>query len=210
MFNFSKAYSQVNLVTRSNIVTLSNVRNAPGVDGSRDGSSQLAGTPDSFIEIANRPGGELDTRYSMTILAMVFPTGNAGPILSYQEHGLGVQVWQEEGGILTASFNRRDYAQPPSVQKDVLKMNAWNFIGASYNYDSGYATLWHDGKQVETACIGARMELATQFPVRIGAIADGGFAFSGKISSLQIFPQALGIEQVMAAAGRTTESMYLM
>ena len=212
LFSFASAQLGINLVTGSKIATSSNVTQTPGADGIEDGSLEFTGSQNSFIEIANGPRGELDTQHSMTILALVYPTGNAGPILSYDEYG--VQLCQEYGydggkGDLVVSFNRRDLAQVPEVRSAVLNLNQWNYVGASYDYETGHATLWHDGKEVQTEFIGAKMQLATQFPVRIGSLNVEGFAFSGRIASLQIFPQALSVEQVIAAAEMKTGAVTL-
>lgn len=203
-------------ISRANLATLSRITWAAGVDGKQNGSAQLRGTPDSFIEIPNRDGSGLDTRTSITLLMHVFPVGNRGPILSFHEDGLGVQIWQEgvvEGkGILTARFAWRDCSQPPTVTKAVLNMNAWNFIGASYDHDSGIARLWHDGNEVEAKFIGRKMELATQFSIRIGALATAGPAhcFRGRVSELHIFAEALGRNSVRSVGGIVPQGkMYI-
>ena len=93
VFPFSWASRKLNAVTRENIVHVSSgVRKAPGVDGDLQGALELQGTPDSYIEIPNKPGGALDTRHSITVLAFVYPTGIIGPILSYGKDGTGLQV----------------------------------------------------------------------------------------------------------------------
>ena len=198
-------------ISRANLATMSRVAWAPGVDGTPNGSIHLRGRPDSFIEIPNRPGSGLDTRTSITLLMHVFPIGNRGPILSFQEDGLGVQTWQEgvvdQKGVLTVRFAWRDFAQPPALSKAVLNMNAWNFIGASYDHESGIARLWHDGNEVEAKFIGRKMELATQYSIRMGALATAGPAlcFQGRISELHIFAECLGRESVRAIGGIVPE-----
>lgn len=175
-------------------------------DGIHNNSLQLQGTPDSFVEIPNHPGSDLDTRTSITLLMDVFPTGNRGSILSFHEMGLGLQICQDgvvDGkGVLTARFARRDFTQPPALTKAVLKMNAWNFIGASYDPDSGIARLWHDGNEVEAKYIGQKLELATQFSIRIGALAHAAQrCFQGRVTDLHIFAESLGKETIRAVGG---------
>ena len=191
-------------MSRANLATFSRV-------GWLGGSIHLRGIANSFIEIPNQAGSDLDTRTSITLLMHVFPVGNRGPILSFHEDGLGVQIWQEaleDGkGILTARFVWRDFSQPPALTKAVLTMNAWNFIGASYDHDSGIARLWHNGNAVEAKFIGSKMELATQFSIRIGAIASArpGHCFQGRVRDLHIFCESVGKEMVRTVGGISQE-----
>ena len=198
-------------MSRANLATFSRVASAPGPDGTQGGSIHLRGTANSFIEIPNQAGSDLDTRTSITLLIHVFPVGNRGPILSFHEDGIGVQIWQEgleDGkGILTARFVWRDFSQPPALTKAVLTMNAWNFIGASYDNDSGIARLWHNGNAVDAKFIGSKMELATQFSIRIGAIASAGpgHCFQGRVRDLHIFCESVGKEMVRSVGGISQE-----
>ena len=135
------------------------VQIAPGVDEVDGGSLELAGTYDSFIEIPNMWGGFADAGRSITLLAFIYPTGSGGPILSYDIYGFGVQLWHEgfygEMGVLTVYFIRRDLMEcAPPLGAPVLNMNAWNFIGVSYDHDSGMARLWHNGNEVAALSIG--------------------------------------------------------
>jgi len=193
--------------SRANLATLS-----PGVawaaesDGIHNKPLQLRGTPDSFVEIPNHPGSFIDTRTSITLLMDIFPTGNRGSILSFRESGGGLQIVQDgvvDGkGVLTVRFARRDLTPTPPLTKAVLKLNAWNFIGASYDYDSGIARLWHDGNDVEAKYIGRKLELATQFSIRIGPLnAPVQRCFQGRVTDLHIFAESLGKVTVRAFGG---------
>ncbi|XP_068745964.1 NFX1-type zinc finger-containing protein 1-like [Montipora capricornis] len=204
VFPLNGTFQGLDRISRGQLATFS-PRTVWARDQNR--SVQLMGTLDSYIEIPNRPGSDLDTRMSITLLMHVFPAGNRGAIISFQENGLGVQIWQEgmvDGkGILTARFACRDFSQRPEVSKAVLNMNTWNFIGASYDHDSGIACLWHEGNKVETKFIGQKMELATQFSIRIGALADSrqGDCFLGMVADLHIFAESLGRDAVRAVGG---------
>ena len=186
------------------------VRQAPGADGSPAGSLELSGHSGSYIEIPNFERGCADARGSITILAFIYPTGGNGPIICYERRGSGVQIWHEQEGFnvgmgtLAAVFVRRDLAFAFTIRKTaVLKINAWNFIGASYDHNSGMARLWHNGNEVETMFIGQNFHyfgLATQFPIRIGALANPwqDSFFTGRISHLHIYSEALGVENIQA------------
>ena len=206
VFPLKRAFGGLELISRSNLATFSY-----RVIWSEDDAIQFVGTPDSFIEIPNSPGSYLDTKTSITLLIHVFPFGNRGPIISFQEHGLGVQIWHDgvfDGkGVLTARFAWRDFSQPPDVSKAVLNLNAWNFIGASYDHESGMARLWHDGNEAQAMFIGKNMELATQSSIRIGALADDTPArcFRGKVADFRIFSESLERGAVRSAGGIVSE-----
>ena len=183
------------------------VRPAPGADGTPWGSLELTGHSECFIEIPNFDSGYADAKKSITILAFIYPTGGSGPIICYEKCGYGLQMWHEQDGFnagmgtLTVWFIRRDLAFALSLRKTaLLKINAWNFIGASYDHCSGMARLWHNGNEVEAMFIGQNLDLATQFPIRIGALANPwqGSFFTGRISHLHIYSEALGVENVRA------------
>lgn len=203
-FPLNQAFGGLERISRSNLATFSN---RVMWSGDEDRAIQLIGTPDSFVEIPNRPGSDIDTRRSITLLIHVFPFGNRGPIISFHENGLGVQIWQEGvvagKGVLTARFAWRDFSQPPSVSKAVLNLNIWNFIGASYDHESGIARLWHDGNVVQAMLIGRKMELATQYSIRIGALADNNPAhcFRGKVTDFHIFAESLDRNAVRTVGG---------
>ena len=184
------------------------LRFAPGADGSRAGSVELRGNLQSFIEIPNFVHGYADVAVSgsITILAFLYPTGGHGPIISYEKNGYGLQIWFEQVafsadiGNLCALFVRRDLVQAFPIRRSILNINAWNFIGISYDYRTGVVRLWHNGNVVETAFIGANFPLATQFPIRIGALDCPWQTtfFTGRISHLHIYPEALNTENIRA------------
>lgn len=189
------------------LAIVSGVRPAPGTDGTPGGSLELFGRYDSFIEIPNFESGFVDAGTSITILAFVYPTGGIGPIICYERCGFaGVQIWYEQNGFdvgmgtLVACFMRRDLAVAFTVRKTILEINEWNYIGASYDHNSGMARLWHNGNEVESLFIGANLPLATQFPIRIGAFANPWQEtfFTGRISHVHIYSEALGVENIRA------------
>ena len=191
------------------------VHHTPGADGLRGGSLELDGTFESFIEIPNFDGGWADARQSITLLAFIYPMGCSGPVISYDRNGYGVQIWQEclygGMGVLSAWFVRRDLALAFPLKKAVLHINAWNFIGASYDHVTGMARLWHNGNEVKAIFIGKNFELATQFSIRIGAWASPWQAcyFKGRISHLHIYAEALTISNIQAVGCIPPKGRYL-
>ena len=108
-------------------------------------------------------------------------------------------------GVLMAALKSRDLMfNMPAVRAASLELNTWNYIGVSYDYESSTIRLWHNGEEVERVVMGVQLELATQFPIRIGTL-DGdnynGLYFGGRIASLKIYGQALGREQIRQIGG---------
>ena len=69
---------------------LRGVRPAPGPDGYRGTSYAFRGNRNSFIQLPNN--GKLDTRRDITILAQIFHSGRAGPIVNYNTRAWGVHL----------------------------------------------------------------------------------------------------------------------
>ena len=179
----------------------SNVRPAPGPDGRSGGSTLFTGSENSYIEFPNN--GKLDTRRSMTILAWVFHSGKSGPIFHYDKRGFGVHLWMVGPRVLFVRFVRRSKGRTASVATYSKKptYRAWNYVGASYDYNSGVANLWLNSKSVASQSIG-RFELATNYPVRMGARVRDKNAFRGKISCLQVYSVPLTAKQIEGARKR--------
>ena len=207
MFPFNDECWELEYFSQDPLASISqNVQSAQGPDGSKGGSLELAGEVDSFIEIPN--DGPLDATRSITLLAFVYPMGKGGPIICYDRSGLGVQLCYNgvtsKEGVLRASFIRRDLLEiSDPLEAKVLRLNEWNFVGTSYDYNSGMARLWHNGDEVKTVYIGENLELATQFPIRIGAVNNPfkGNYFKGRISLLHIYADALTAENIRAVGG---------
>ena len=210
MFPFNAECRDLEYFSQYKLAFISqNVRIANGPFGNSGGSLEFAGEPDSFIQIPNVYDGFVDAKRSITLLAFVYPMGRGGPIVSYHINGLGFQLWHKgfnaKMGILTASFIRRDLvAANDTLRASVLKMNDWNFVGASYDHKSGMARLWHNGNEVKAVFIGENLELATQFSVRIGAVDNPhqeNSEFKGRVSHLHIYAEALTAENIRAVGG---------
>ena len=219
MFPFNADYRNLEYFSNQQLAFISlNVSLAAGADGTPEGSLELSGNSYSFIEIPNFIGGYADAGRSITILAFIYPLGGCGPIITYERCGFGLQIWQEPGelnagmGTLTAWFVRRDLAVGFPIKKAVLKINSWNFIGASYDHSSGIARLWHNGNEVEAVFIGKGFELATQFPIRIGALAAPWQEcyFTGRICYLHIYSEALTVENIQAVGCVLEQGRYFM
>ena len=178
------------------------MRAAPGPLGRPGGSIKFLGKPSSYIQFPNRRGGPLDTSQSMTVLAWVYPEpGSTGPLFNYHPNGRGVHVWLRSPGKLYARFTRRigrRYTTPVKSRRTV-QPRKWQFLGASYNRNTGTAALWKNGKKIARKFIG-RIRLATNYPVRMGAKFGDRRYFKGRVTCLQVYAVALTKAQVVRAA----------
>ena len=102
--------------------------------------------------------------------------------------------------ILPLHPNRRDLTYAAFVSKQTLNLSQWNYVGASYNYDTGEASLWHEANKVASQYIGST-QIATQFDVRLGALAMSSLKkyYKGRIACLQFYPEALSPEMIRRA-----------
>lgn len=176
-------------------VHFSNTHFVPGVEGEPDGAVRLEGNQNSYIEIESNK--QVQFQQSMTILLYINPTRNLpGPLVHYNAIGHGVQLWVQgnagEKAELMARFNKRNLDTITRLRAEVLNLGQWNFVGASYDHVTGYATLYHDGLVVQRRLIGKNLYLATRYEIRIGAVAISSLgSFNGEVACLQFYSKAL-------------------
>ena len=172
---------------------------SPGINGEPGGSIECQGRADSYIELS-KDAGNLDIRYSITILLYVYPMGSPGPIVNYKKDGHGVQIYETDKVLAARVIQRNDGRTQPVKTKEKLQSDQWHFIGMTYNYSSGLVKLWQDGREVASEKIGST-PIATQFDVRIGArqiINDDDF-FRGRVACLQFYSTALTQREIEKA-----------
>ena len=176
---------------------------SPGIHGEPNGSIEVQGRSDSYIEL-KKDAGNLNIKYSISILLYVYPMGSPGPIVNYKKDGHGVQIYESkyprDSQTLAARVNERSkLGRTKVVQKiGILTRNQWHFIGMTYNYSSGLVKLWHNGHQVAFQNIGT-IQIATQFDVRIGARQITNQFFRGRVACLQFYNTALTQRQIEKA-----------
>ena len=173
------------------------VTQAAGPDGKAGGSYQFTGQAKSYIQFPNNGG--LDTERSITMLCWLYPQNTDGPIFNYKTTGSwGVHMWVVSGKLF-ARFTKRNYQFTQGlVTSQSLELNQWQYVGASYDHNTGVASLWLDGQQVVQTNIGAGLTLGTQDDVRMGAKDGDGRYFKGRIAAMQIYNVAFTEEQVKA------------
>ena len=175
-----------------------NVQLAPGPFGQPNGSYQFSGSSASYIEFPNNGG--LDIRYSITLLAWVFLENTDGPIFHYGVDYYGVHLWIV-GGYLFCQFGRSG-SDIRMLHGGSLNRDTWNFVGASYDFVTGFARLWIEGKVYEeqNMNIGTH-ELNTSGAVRMGVVTGDNRFLKGRISCMQVYNKALTEREVHAVKG---------
>lgn len=200
LFPLNRGAGGRDLRKRSPSARLNNVQFGPGPLGRPGGSVKFLGKQSSYIQFPNRRGGALDTSHSMTVLAWVYPVGTDGPLFNYHPSARGVHLWLRKRRRLYARFMRRKgrrYTTP--VTSGGIRLRKWQFIGASYNRNTGTAALWRNGKKIARKFIG-RIRLATNYPVRMGARSGDRRYIKGRVTCLQVYAMELNKAQVRRAA----------
>ncbi|XP_027041641.1 uncharacterized protein LOC113669763 [Pocillopora damicornis] len=171
---------------------------ATGPSGGAGGSYQFFGHPNSYIEFPN--DGGLDLKNSITLLCwLYFENTRAGPIFNYKSSGKwAVHVWINGHGKLYVHFRNREYLSTsyPFWTNQSLATHKWHYIGASYDYITGMASLWVNGVRVVEENIGAGITLGTQDNVRVSVKADDTRYLTARIAAMQFYDVALTAEQI--------------
>lgn len=179
--------------------TLKAVRPAKGPDGKRGTAYRFFGRPDSYIEFPN--SGPIDTKYSITILGWIFPEGGkGGPIFQYSPDKWGVHFWitgRRSRTLFARYASRRSLAQTLPLRYRLPRLFRWYFVGTSYDYKTRIARLFVNDRVVYQRKIGRNIQLATNFPVRVGVKKGDNRYYKGKIACLQVYNMALSVKQVI-------------
>lgn len=168
------------------------VRPADGPDRRPFGSYELNGRPDSYIKIRNL--GRLDIMKSITISMWIYPKA-PGPIFHYDPKGDGVNIWFVSPDIVMVRYVTRSPRRPLPYLAGKIKKWKWNYISTTYNKKTGTAALYINRKLVSKRRIG-KVDLATNYPVIIGAKSGNTKRYRGRISCLQLYNYALTHRQV--------------
>ena len=179
----------------------SHIKFAPGPYGSPNGSVFFSGINSSYVELKN--AGELDARFSMSVFAWVHLDNSDGPIFKY---GCSMWVFRATLGVEVRFVDRKTFKVYRLYKENVLVEKTWNFIGTTYDYHTGIAAVWVNNDTVMLTSIGAKMELATQTDVRVGASSNQENHFRGRVSCLQFYDQALSVDQIIEAKARCNQS----
>lgn len=161
---------------------------------------EFAGVGTSHITIPQSP--HLDAEKSITILVWIFQTGQAGSVIQYLNNNYrSVGLHTLNANSVFVQFLERNGNTVFFSNHTVSLHNHWQYVGVSYNYDSGTAKLWIDGKDVQQMHLG-KFKLSTNRDIRIGSGQGNGDSFEGRISCIQIYDTALTKDEVTAVRNR--------
>ena len=184
-----------------------NVKFAPGPYGRQNGSFYFSGNRSDLKLIKS---GQLDTRFSIGVFAWVLLDNSSGPIYTHElpnkYYGLSLQVSHSTLGIKVRYVDRKTHSSYLLFKKNVLQAYSWNFIGTTYDYHTGVASIFVNNSIVMLNNIKAQMELATYSSVRIGAMKKQKVYFRGRISCLQVYDQALSVDQIIKLKTRCNQT----
>lgn len=132
---------------------------------------------------------------------------HAGSVIQYLNKDSDVGLYTSSTTSLSAKFadrTRKSFSSVNNGNYSVSLQNKWQYIGVSFSYNTGMATLWIDGKDVQIKYLG-KFELSTDHDIRIGGGQGKGDSFQGRISCLQIYNRALTKNEVAAVRNRCDE-----
>ena len=179
-----------------------NVTFSPGPFGNPSGSFFFSGDETSYVELNNTR--ELDIRFSISVFAWVHLDNSGGPIVFM--NGCSIWICHSTSGIEVRYVGRNTSKSYLLYKGNVLKANAWNFVGTTYDYHTGLATVWVNDSIVILRSIAATMELATQSVVEVGASRNQKKYLHGRISCLQFYDQVLSVEQIIKVKERCNQT----
>ena len=166
---------------------LSNVKAAPGPNGLPGNSFYFKRRPAAYVDLPNT--GSLDTKDSITILAMIYPEG-PGTVLEYRPSGIKVGITR--AGAIRAVFKRRTKKPSKIVRspRGRVRWRQWYYIGVTYDQKRGLATVWRESRPQTSKNVGW-IQLATQPSVRLGGGPNFRTPYKGRIACVQIYSDAL-------------------
>ncbi|CAH1272494.1 MATN2 [Branchiostoma lanceolatum] len=172
---------------------------AAGPYGDADGSFLFSGTTNSYVDIPNN--GALDVRYSCTILAHIYPTGEAGPIFNYvaTNNGWGAHLWQVSAEqLFWRPVSREENFELTPAVRGPLQQNVWNYVAATFDNSTGMAYIWNNGEIIGKRQI-RNAEIETQWPIRVARRNGDSRIFTGRLACLQLYNYAMTADQIAAA-----------
>ena len=211
LYPFNNVYKTADASCYGNLGgTAQDVNLVSGPFGKGNTAYEFAGIGTSYINIPQSQ--HLDTKNSITILVWILQAGQAGSIIQYSNSDRGgeihptstdsVEIRTSQTSSFTAQFTDRSGKLTAILNQDVVSLsNKWQYVGASYDYNSGTATLWIDGQDVQQIIMG-KLELSTDKDIQIGSGQGKGDSFEGRISCIQIYDSALSKEEVAAVRNR--------
>ena len=156
-------------------------------------SLSFNGTASSFAVIPH----SLELSQSFTILLWVFPESVLGPLVYYGTNASGIQIWWSDRNLSVILLSNEGSAI--TIRGPGLHLNAWNFVGVSYDFYKGEVVLscYNELSKifVTKAKVGI-MELRTGRQLRLAATPYDSQHFKGRLACLQIYETSLSNNEV--------------
>ena len=202
MYPLNKRYNTADASCYGNLGGIAkDVQLVTGPSGEAETAYEFTGVGTSHITIPQSP--HLDAKNSITILVWIFQTGQAGSVVQYLDNNnQGVGLYSLNSNSVMVQFLERSGKFLSFFSNHTVSLqNKWQYVGTSYDYNTGTATLWIDGIDVQQMNLG-KVELSTDKDIRIGSGQGEGDSFEGRISCLQIYDKALTRDEVSAVRNR--------
>ena len=177
-----------------------------GPDENPTGAVYFSLRHESYIEIPHRKA--FNFRRSMSVLISLYVEDDSATdatIFTYvvedptggDVKGLHLrQLLSENDLILNLVDEDLNAAEAYVYRGNALVRNAWNYVGFTYNYDTGMAAIYVGGSMLGTEKHVGKRHLATDGKIRVGPIAGENAYYSGRVACLRIFDRALSAEEV--------------
>ena len=167
------------------IATTNGPYNEPG------GAYMFFGTRTSYIEFPNE--GALDTRLSITLMCWVRPEIQEGILFSYVKYNGGVDIYIVFGLFVYRVSSRDGSTQFSIATAEALRTGVWAHVAATYDFDTGNASLYINGYLTNSRRVSAGIYISTNADkVRIGVI-------KGAIAEMKVYDVALDEAEIQAS-----------
>ena len=155
------------------------------------------GTVSSYIKFPN--DGDLDTRFSITLMCWVQRGGQDGPLFSYGDWGVSMSI--VDGKFLNQIVKRSSQPLISMITAEVLPAGKWVHVAASYDHITGNNSLYINGHFRISRNISKDNQIATNSDtVRMGfRDCKNTTYFKGKIAEMKVYDVALNEAQIQTS-----------
>jgi len=162
------------------------------------GAYRFHGTISSYIEFQNR--GDLDTRFSITLMCWVQPGGQDGPLFSYGNNSRGLGIWIYRDRFTLTNIRNNGEGLSIKLRTSVLPAGVWAHVAATHDFDTGLHSLYINenlSTHYNPLNNGKGYEISTNAEeVRMGVRDGESRYFKGKITQMKVYDVALSEAQI--------------
>ncbi|XP_006825109.1 uncharacterized protein LOC102806473 [Saccoglossus kowalevskii] len=182
-----------------------NVTLVAPANGRQCGAYEFRGNPSSYLFFPNNGAYDTSkTTKSITIMAWIYPYGNAGPIFYFDPNKTDTavelsQVVDNMGGLsASVKFTKHNGTQVTPLTTSI-PLNEWYHWTVMYNDDINNGYVYINGIEMAWSNYDPG-KLATQYPAQAGAALFPQAWFNGFITCIQIYDRTLTEAEIKAAA----------